>query len=298
MVTKHVAAESQQVFCALLRYFHHGDFATFCKAADLAYGLEATSDRYFCANLLYASQVCGLCEVSTATGVTQWWVSHEHDVHIDSLSAKTIGVSQNWFSGNARSVVPLVKDTNSCPLILGARRLEAAGDESHSMFEKPLTSVLPPFKDIEQELCAEVPYTDESAANTELFVPNEGRWQGVDFDSLEGSHLIRMRKEYSGMAYFIQHSQLGIRFRITQPEWAFVVAYHLLPWRIADILKIDDVSRTLTLHRAVRLPIMMCRLLFAAADSLSVGPLVTYQNVRTQCLASTLSYFSAVGERR
>jgi hypothetical protein len=280
-------SKSQLKFSALLRYYSHGDFARFCRAADLAYGEATTSDKYFCANLLFASQVAGLCEVSTAGGTTQWWVAHEGDIHVKSRRPKEIGVTEAWFQDNADHIQPLITDYAGAPLIVGK-----IGDASPpaSLFDRALSDILPRFKDAEQQLCSIVPYTDEAQGIDEVFLPATGKWDPTSLHTMTGSYLVRTRGQYSGWSYFVQLAEHSIRVRITQPEWAFVVAYHLLPWSFGDLFKTK--GRHLQFFRTVRLPILMCRALFAAASSVCVGPLVSFRDVQEPCLASVVAYFA------
>jgi hypothetical protein len=295
MATDRVTPNTQPQYSALLRYFHSGDFASLTRIADLAYGNGSSSEPYFCANLLFASQVCGLCELSNASGNTQWWVSHSENIAIQSPVPKVIGTTAEWFSRHEGQTLALVTDSNLRPLVLGSRKVAVQGGETSGIFDLQLPSLVPAFKDIETELCSEVPFVDDVAGNAEAYNASAGRWDAISLEELTGSKLFRVRKEYSGVAYYVQHSELGLRFRITQPEWAFVVAYHLLPWRLGDIMRIEH--STIRFHRTVRMPILMYRLLFAAADALRIGPQVTFENVKEPCIEGFLKYFGNAGER-
>jgi len=290
MVIKLTHLESQVRLSALLRYFAYGDFARFCHAADLAYGDATASNKFFCANLLFASQVAGLCEVSTAGGETQWWVAHDGDIHLRSRRPKKIGLTEAWLRDSAEDTQPLIVDYAGTPLIVG--RLGGASAPA-SLFDRAVGDILPRFKDVEHQLCAIVPYTDETHVADEAFLPTTGKWDPIDLHALRGSHLVRAREQYSGWAYFVQMPDQGIRVRITQPEWAFIVAYHLLPWSFEDLFKLE--GRNLQFYRAVRLPALMCRAMFAAASSVQVGPLVSFRDVEAPCLVGLAAYF---GEAR
>jgi hypothetical protein len=288
MPVEYINSRAQMRFSALLRYHEHGDFGRFCHAADLAYGLESTRDKYFCANLLFASQLAGLCDVSTASGSTEWWVSHTGDICVDSRRPKEIGVSEQWFQINENYVVPVIVDATGVPLIFGK-----VGQPSlpASFFDRALGDILPAFKDIERQLCSTVFSPDETRRDVEVFRPATGHWEAVTLASLVGSHLVRIRDQYSGWSFFVQHSDVGSRVRITQPEWAFVVAFHLLPWDVGSLFRIrgGDVE----IYRTVRLPALMCRALFAAASSVQIGPTVYFHGVQESCLMGLTAYFSA-----
>lgn len=296
MTTERINSETQPRFAAVLRYLQHGDFGSFSRAADLVFGPHSSTEPFFCANLLFAIQISGLCDVSNAAGATKWWVSHREDIRILSLCPKEIGASAKWFSENASRTVPLVTDSSMSPLVLGSKLSGEYNNVSDSIFNQAFADLVPAFKDVERQLCVEVPYSDDVEGHAEVFSPSSGRWEATMLDALAGSQLVRVRKEFSGFSYYVQHATLAVRFKITQPEWAFVVAYHLLPWRVRDIIKIEDT--TVRTHRAVRLPILMYRALFAAAAEVRVGPVVTFENVNAHCVNGILRYLEAVGERK
>lgn len=294
MALESVDAASQARFSSLLQYFQRGDFSTFRSACELAFGQQLASEPYFCANMLFAAQVCGICEVSTATGLTKWWVAHQSDIDVRSSRPKQIGMSRNWAIANGGSVVPLVADSAARPLVLGMR--VASESAAHSgVFRSALANLIPPFKDIERQLCSEVSFSDSLVGNAQAYEPEIGGWVATTIEAFKGPQLIRARKEYSGIAYYIQYADLGIRFQIAEPEWAFVAAYFLLPWRLTDVLRIEGDS--VRMSRAVRLPTLMCRLLFAGADILHVGPVVRFEGVDPGTIVGVQTYFNQAGER-
>jgi len=287
---------SQSSFAALLRYFQHGDFTCFSRICELAFGPHVTTDSYFCANLLFAAQVCGLCEVSTETGATRWWVAHQGDILIRSGNPKLIGLTPDWLAAADNSALPLVTDSQMRPLVLGSRLPAECDTSTSQVFTTGFNCLIPPFKDIERQLCTEVAFTDDIVGQAEVYRTAVGHWDPVPLDALTGAQLVRIRREYSGPAYYAQYSDLRIRFQITQPDWAFVVAYFLLPWRLSDVLQVEET--TVSTHRAARLPPMMSRLLFAAADSLRVGPIVRYEGVDLNAIDGVRGYFEQAGVRQ
>ncbi len=290
MRTDFVSPQSQERFLALLRYYAHGDFARFCRAADLAYGLESTTDKYFCANLLLAVQIAGVCEMSTASGSTEWWVSHADDIRIDSRRQKTIGVSDGWFRAHETSTVPLVVSADGRPLILGT--LSSASPPG-CFFDRSITYVLPAFRTIEQQLFITGTFADERGRNEiQVFRTDSGQWELTNPSLIVGPSLIRRRDQYSGWSLYISHADVGLRLRITQPEWAFVVAYHLLPWSLEALFQVR--GRNIEMHRAVRLPVLALRSLFASASSVSIGRKVSFHDLDESSIAGLEAYFAPV----
>lgn len=243
--------KSQVRFAELLRYFQRGTFATFTRVAELALGETIVAEPYFVSNLLFASQICGLCETSIATGSTQWWVAHDADVRINSHSTKLIGATDLWLTDPRTQPFELIADENHRPLIFGSFIDQEAG-AAPSIFADNLSSVVPSFSSIDDQLCRVVSMTETHAGPIDLFTPASGRWEAADPSKIEGDVMFRARGPFSGFTYYIQHTQLSLRFQILQPEWAFVAAIHLLPWQFTNLAEVSKDS--VCVPRNVRLP--------------------------------------------
>lgn len=290
-----ITPDSQHKLCALLRYYRHGDFNSFCRAANLALCTDTSRYPFLSANLLLAYQIAGVCEISNATGLTEWWVSHSDDVRIRSDSPKEIMVSKQWVDSESGSASPLIIDSGGLPLILGTRNMDGDPFEQRSIFDRPIFEFVPAFRDIDRQLCAEAPISDGPTESVERYNCELGRWQTEHGDHRIDYSLSRVRKEYSGYTYYVQHDSVGVRFRIKQPEWAFVVAYHLLPWRLSYLFKVE--GRTVRIKRMMRLPILILRALFAASKLVRIGPEIVFQDVSAECCRSLVAYFKEAGDR-
>jgi hypothetical protein len=287
MPVEFVNPASQVRLSALLRYFTRGDFARFCQAVDLAYGLESTKDKYFSANLLLAVQVTGMCDVSSARGSTAWWVSHCSDIVVASRRRKEIGTSETWFNANESAVTPVAISASGAPLILGK---VAESSAPGCIFDRALSDIVPAFKDIERQLLTPGTFSDSSKGNeVHKFDTTTGNWTPIEAESICGPSLVRARDQYSGWSLYVNDPGVGLRVRITQPEWAFVVAYHLLPWKIEDLFRTG--GNNIELHRAVKLPALLFRTLFAAASGISIGRTVVFRDVHEQCVQGLRRYF-------
>lgn len=294
MVTNPSDADTQISLAAILRYRGSGDFAAFCHAADLANDHSVSDQPYFCANLLLACQVTGMVEVSNATGAIEWWVAHSGDICIHAAWIKTIGISKAWFEANEASVMPVVTDQTGRALLLGTARKSTGAEGSASVFARPIDKIIPRFKDIENQLFVEAPYETDPVHPIEIFNPKSHQWENPGNND-KASRLIRVRTDYAGILYFIQHPQLRLQFRITQPEWAYVVAFHTLPWKLTDLVELRDGQ--VAIHRTIRLPILMYRALFSASATMAIGPILRFQRVSDDCLRGFQQYFGAVGDR-
>jgi hypothetical protein len=293
MASEGVSGDDQTQLAALLRYFAHGDFARFSRAAELVFGQARSNEPYFCSDLLFAFQIAGFCEVTNASGVTHWWASHWEDIHVNSVRPKHIGVTSQWFSEHQGRIVALITDSMKSSLVLGSFCDNASA--VCSVFNRAFVNLVPAFPEIEHQLCVEVPFRDELSGGVEVFDPSVGRWNEAVASRVVGPQLIRCKREYSGVDYYVQHSTFGVRIKVTQPEWAFIVAYHILPWRLSTILRVD--GDCLRMNRAVRLPAVLYRTLFAACKAVRLGPVVIFEGVHAECIRGIVSYFDAVGER-
>jgi hypothetical protein len=182
-------------------------------------------------------------------------------------------------------------------LIVGLHEEAAALDEADEagLFAQPFASHVPPFSAIEAELCSLVPCSDSVGAGVEAYQPASGTWQSIRIEDLRGSQLFRARGAYGGTTYYLQHTELGIRIKINEPEWAFVAALHLLPWRREDLYRIE--GRSVRTWRATRLPTLLYRWLFASSARVRIGSTIIFEDVDMDCIEGVHAYFEAVGER-
>jgi hypothetical protein len=287
-----ITALTQPLLCAVLQYRHHGNFAEFKQASDLALGAVASGDRYFYSNLLLAAQIAGLLEMSLEKGTIHWWVAFEGDIRVRSVRPKSIGTSGDWFNQPHCDYRPLITNSRGEAFILGCDERASTPDETRSpgIFETPLTSRLMPYAMLERCVCTQEPISIELDRSEERFDVRRGEWIPVDDAENPDLQLFRARQRYSGLCYYLQSQKLRVRLRITQPEWAFVVAYNVLRWSLDDLLVIRD--QTITLRRAVRLPALILRFLFAAAHTVVIGPEVRFLGMDPAAIENIRAYFS------
>jgi hypothetical protein len=292
-----VTPKSQSRLAALLRYHQHGDFATFARALDSVFERDDAPDSFHYPNMLFAYQLSGFCEISSVSGAIEWWCAHVGTIQIKSALPKEIGTSAEWFLKPSGTVIPLITDLAGRTLVLGSRIDNELISDHDSLFWRPMCDALPSFLDAEAELCSEVPYRTqlENEIEIEFFQEETARWQIARLDALQGSYLIRCRREYAGYDYYVLHTSLRLRFKIAQPEWAFVVAYHLTAWKMNTLFKIHGTS--IQVPRTVRLPTAIYRFLFACASHAVVGPAVIFHDVSKNCVDGLIRYFSSAGDR-
>lgn len=286
-------SESQGQFCAVLKYFRRGDFGTFRRACDLVFE-PTTADRYFYGNLLFSARVAGLIEVSYATGSPRWWAIFDDTVSINSPKPKEIGTSQVWFSTNKSQVAPLITNSAGDSLLLGAHRAIGNNKSRGGLFHSTVSEVVPRFKDLEKQVCAAVPYGTAPDGSVQVYRPDQRAWEDSAIDSLTGGNLLRVQRPFSGSTYFVQHADLALRWRISQPEWAFAVAFHLLPWPLSALFAVRDASIVMPSAVSARFPTIMLRYLFAASECMEVGPQVTFKDMHPAAITGFMQYFQEV----
>jgi hypothetical protein len=290
MSTNPGTAAGQIRLAALLRYFQTGDFGSFRRSCELAFGSNLPSAPYYCANLLLAAQIGGLCEVSVESGVTRWWcAAHDRDIDIHSLRPKQIGVSPEWFARQASgSIEPVITESDGTPLLLGVQQ-ETPQCSSSGIFTMGLHGLIPRFKALDSEVCETVSTAAEFPGRIEAYRPDTGSWEHSAIDMTHGAQLLKAQREYYGVSFYVRNVSLGLRVKIRDPSWAFVVAFFLLGWPLASLLRVD--GTTLSFWRTVKLPAVISRLLFANARSLRIGPRIIFEDVHPDCIDGVLAYF-------
>ena len=280
---------------ALLRYFQSGDFGSFRRSCELAFGSNLPSAPYYCANLLFAAQVGGLCEVSLESGATRWWwAAHAGHIDIHSLRPKQIGVSPEWFARQPQgSIAPVITESDGTPLLLGVQQ-ETPECGSSGIFTMGLRGLIPRFKALDSQVCERVRAAEDFPGQVEAYRPDTGSWEHSAVDMTHGAQLLKAQREYSGVSFYVQNISLGLRVKIRDPSWAFVVAFFLLGWPLASLLRVD--GTTLSCWRTVKLPAVMSRLLFANARSLRIGPRIIFEDVHRHCIDGVLTYLAQTGE--
>jgi hypothetical protein len=283
-----VDLESQIRLASLLRYYRRGSFSSFSRAAISSGATAGADEPHLVANLLLAFQLAGICEVALPAGRVEWRSAHDTDIVIASTPPKTVVATRSCRLGAASPIVPLIVSQSGIPLVLGASSENPISREP-TVFHRPITSLLRDLPAIESLLFAEVPYSTPLEGVIESFDPATGRWEPVSGAPRGAKLMLRARAEVSGVTYYVQHTDLSLRFKVLQPEWAFVVAFHLLPWRIRDALVVDDAE--VRVPRAFRLPTVFYRALFASASSVKIGAQVSFRGLSSTCIAGLLSYF-------
>ena len=288
-------AAGQARLAALLRYFQCGNFASFRRCCELAFGDKLPSAPHYCANLLLAAQIGGLCEIGSEKGTTKWWwAAHEGDVAIRSLRPKQIGVSREWFARQTPgSIVPVITASDGPHLLLGVRQ-DKPENCSSGIFTTGLNRLIPNFKALESQVCEQVSLNEEFPGWIQAYCPNTGMWEHSAINVTHGAQLLKAQREYSGVSFYVQNMPLGLRVKVTDPSWAFVVAFFLLRWPLTSIVRME--GTTLSLWRTVKLPAVMSRLLFANCRSLRIGPRIEFENVHRDCLDGALAYLTHKGE--
>jgi hypothetical protein len=285
---------TQANLAALLRYRQRGTFATFAKSLDQVCEPPVATERFRYANYLFAFQVAGYCEVSVLSGAIQWWNAHTGAISIFSSTSKQIGATAEWFREFSPELISLVSDSGGNPLVIGrhCRDIERA---TQSIFARPLSESIPRFKEVESQLCIEASYSSPTDCEVEVYDPHSMAWMPMTLQDKDESNLMRYRSTFAGYIYQIIHPRLNLQCRITQPDWAFIAAFSLLPWKMSTLFTVDNDD--VCISRNIRMPTPIYRYLFASAKTVVVGPQIVFRGVGGECIDGLMDYFSDVGDR-
>ncbi len=279
--------DSQVRLCALLKYFHHGDFSRFRQICDQAIGDISSLGPYNYSNLYTASNIAGMIEVSETGLSNRWWASIGNGIEVNGHFRKTVETT-----GVKKALASVViTDGDGNDLILGSCTQAKQIPDNH-FFGKDFWSRIPRFNTVERQLCIEEPFRFELGKLLEGFDPQDGRWKIVEQEQVDLPLLVRSRGEYSGLAYFVVFPELNLLFRILHPEWAFMVALNLLNWPLERLCAMQ--GSDLKIKRSFRLPTLLLRFLFASSSSCSVGHEIKFSEVPNDSANSFFKYLDHV----
>lgn len=267
--------EAQIIFCRLLNYFHHGDYATFKRICEMAHP-HLAADRYFAANCFLSAHISGIIEVSESERSTWWWASFDGDIDVISVRPKLIGTTRGWLEHKPNDIAVLITDAQGRTLLMGHSNDSLRCNHSN-IFGINFFDRFPGFLEAERDVLIPENFRLELGKYVEIYEPNEGRWKVVDQDTFGGAHLVRARREFSGLTYYIVNSELGLLFRVAHPEWAFITGLNLLNWPLAML--VQETNGILCMPRAVRLPAPVLRFLFASSSLCRIGPNIEFIDI-------------------
>lgn len=264
----------QVLFCRLINYFHHGDYGTFRRICEMVHP-RAKSDRYFVANYFLSSHLSGFIEISDSVRSTWWWSSFDKDIEISGLRSKSIGTTKTWLEDKSSYAESLITDSHGYALLFGHRNLNS--NNRDGIFGSKFFDKFPRFMEAELDVLVPETYRSELGKHIEVYNLGESRWISHDHGPLSSGNLVRVRKEFSGLTYYIVKPDLGLLFRLLHPEWAFICALNLLNWKITSLFKVEN--QNLILPRSIRLPAPIFRYLFASSENCRVGSAIEFLKV-------------------
>lgn len=280
----------QSKICAILKSFQRGDFSTFKHACSLA-GVDSSAvDRYFYSNYFLAVQIGGLIEVSSVDSSTRWWAAFDQEIEIPSSKPKVIGTTEKWFHESSQHLRNLITDENGSSLLIGKDEPRISGE----FFGVGFGNRLPSLPEVENEVLLEEPSFYARENYFEWFDPINLKWNGNQSSDGSTRALIRMRKRFGGVEHFIIYNELGLAFRILNPEWAHFLAGKFLSWDWSST--ITQVKGQMTIPRGLRLPNVLYRFLFANSHSCHIGSTVVFKGLNPVVQKSFNNYFTDLGE--
>lgn len=272
---------TQVKFCQLLKYYHHGDYSTFKRAWETV-STAQSKDRFFISNMFTSAQITGLIEHSETERSNWWFVAFERDVVVDSKKGKLIGTTLQ--SLKRKDFRPLVQDFYNNPILFGADIGARTGYFS-SDFEQQSFSL----KSVEADVVLEEQFRLDLGQSIEMFDIARTGWYPCSIEQIDRSMLIRSRNRFTGFSYFVVLPDLGLLFKVVQPEWAILVASKILNWNIYS--KIQFSKNKIIVPRALRLPILFYRYLFSSCDLLRIGPSIEFEGLSEQSINWFKNYF-------
>jgi hypothetical protein len=263
---------SQAKLCAAIRYYQRGDFSAFKKICEISGIQSKSNNKFFEANQFLAAQIAGLIEVSVVESSTRWWAAFDGNYEINSLASKAVGVTLDWYDANHEPLIDLIIDEDGQSLIVGTSSL--APSSNSKIFGIFVSKMFPSLQRIEEETMAEENNFFSKENQFEVFNPNDMSWQSHREDSANAKGLVRMRKRFGGMEYFIIHQELNLAFRILNSDWMFILSLNILNWNFSEIIVIKE--NILTIPRQFKLPNLLYRFLFANSMSCCIGAQVKF----------------------
>lgn len=261
---------SEQIkFCKLLKYFQKGDYSLFKKACDLS-GVTLLEDPFYYSNQFLAFQIGGLIEASAIESSTRWSVSFEGNFEVESDISKIIGVDSNFFE-NKENSRPLIKSESGTGLLFG---VDSNVCNKHSFFGKAIFSKIPSARSIEEEVLAEEKSFFSKDNNFELFELSTLAWKALSANEGKAKGIVRIRKRFGGVEYFIVHEEVNLAFRVLHPEWMFVLGSSIFKWDLSKTIKIENSD--IVIPRQFRFPNLYYKIFFANSKACLIGKNVRF----------------------
>jgi hypothetical protein len=245
--------------------------------------------------MFLAATIAGLIEVEDRERGRTWFATDWDDPEVASLAPKTIGTTAEWFERNDATTEALIVDVDDHGLVYGASAVTRPASCETSVFGAPFWKYFPYFRDAERRVCELEGFHLEFADRCEQYVTATASWIAVGASGPQEDALIRARDRYSGFSYFVIRPEMGLRFRINHPEWAFVAARHILGWQIDELVRID--GHNLRIPRRVRLPTLLLRYLFTSSKRVRIGPFIEFYDMDDQAVKGLRRFILSAGEQ-
>jgi hypothetical protein len=285
--------DTQLRLAALLRYYHHGDFSMFKRAAELSGVVDPASDDGFAApDLLLACHMTGIVDITSTDSERVWWASFAGPVVVRSAQPKMIPTRPEDCEAVLHTLRPVVRGRSGMDLIWAA-----SGSVSESAndcdFRPPFISRLPTVSSVERQVCrSERVLPDLAGGIAEKFIPESARWESLSAPVFPPKSLLRLRRGFGNWAYLIVIAQSEPAIVVADMEWAMLIARNILGWRLDSLVWADSVH--LFISRAFRLPGILLRFVFANAESVSVGVQIRANGMSSAAHNAVFDYIKGV----
>ncbi len=113
----------------------------------------------------------------------------------------------------------------------------------------------------------------------EIYQPEINKWEFGEL-KYDESELVRVSDRFCGFRYYVYEKESGLVFRITIPEWMFVISAYLLNWDIEKILIYEN--QNLTVNSSFRLPSAVARYLYSHCKEVQFDYQIKYRELENQ----------------
>lgn len=287
---------AQPILCSLISYYGQGNDSTFKKICNQVYP-EQVHEKYFCTNMMLAANIAGLIDVLNRKALFKWNSSiNDNCIKSGSLPLKEIGTTIEWFNNHQDDVCSLIIDKNHFSLIAGTVKNKINDTSSYKIFAKDFFSYMPTVAYIDKYICKNDYYSPIITENVQMFDLGNIAWSVMRNERYEEPCLVRIRKRFSGIHYYIVHPDLNLCFRISHPEWAFVFSLLHLGWEIGDFINYD--YGILTIKTQFKLPTLLLRFLFSSSEYLKIGSNLEFFNIKKECSDLFFDYLNTFSGKR
>lgn len=128
-----------------------------------------------------------------------------------------------------------------------------------------------------------------SVGDSDIYSFEENKWEQGEID-FHSSVLVRQRDRFCGYRYFVFICENQSAFKISEPEWLFVISAYMLNIDIEHIFRFEN--NVLRVNSSFRLPTLLSRYLYQSSELVNLDYVHEYHDVVGQKVDELFSYLS------